>query len=118
MDWALQVLISWQPGGRWQDLARESYVDSLESLLRQLSIGLLSDAQRSLSDILDNWQTDNRSRLSRYNTIIDSVRIAAAEDLSVFTVVLRELQDLVDASLAQLPDSSLPQATGEVGETS
>jgi glutamate dehydrogenase len=118
MDWALQVLISWQPGGRWQDLARESYVDSLESLLRQLSIGLLSDAQRSLSDILDSWQTDNQSRLSRYHTIIDSVRIAAAEDLSVFTVVLRELQDLVDASLAQLPDSSLPNATGEAGETS
>lgn len=105
MDWALQNLIAWEPVGRWQDLARESYVDSLESLLRQLCVGLLCQPP-TIGDepdaLLGDWQNDNCARLMRYNSMIDSVKISAADDLSVYTVVVRELQDLVDASLAQL----------------
>ncbi len=104
MDWALQCLIAWQPEGRWQDLARESYVDSLEALLRQLSIGLLCQPEPSsagLDDIVSHWQQANGARVTRYQNTISSLRAAASQDLSVFTVVLRELQDLVEASLAR-----------------
>lgn len=106
MDWALQRLIAWQPEGRWQDLARESYVDNLEALLRQLSIGLLcrgSSPSQPLAELVSSWQADNATRFARYQTTISSLHTAANQDLSVFTVVLRELQDLVEVSLASLP---------------
>lgn len=104
MDWAIQKLIDWQPDGRWQDLARESYVDNLEAIVRQLAVGLIQASSAvgeiEVAALLGRWRDHNASRLRRYLSTINSLRAAATQDLAIFTVVLRELQDLVDASLS------------------
>ncbi|MBD2859782.1 NAD-glutamate dehydrogenase [Spongiibacter sp. KMU-158] len=119
LDWALQQLIAWQPDGRWQDLARESYVDNIEVLVRKLAIGLLGanrgsgndagegrdmdSAESQVADAtmaFDQWQQKSEARINRYLTTINAVKTSVANDLSVFTVVQRELQDLVEGSLA------------------
>ncbi|GAB3382571.1 NAD-glutamate dehydrogenase [Spongiibacter taiwanensis] len=102
LDWILERLIEWQPDSRWQDLARESYVDNLEILLRKLIVGLQQHSDHCNADILSQWRDANRQRIERYLSMTNSLRATATQDLSVFTVIERELQDLVEASLANL----------------
>lgn len=102
LDWTLEKLIEWQPDSRWQDLARESYVDNLEVLLRQLIVGLRQHSDNSNQELISQWQHTNRHRIDRYLSMTNSLRATATQDLSVFTVILRELQDLVEASLVNV----------------
>ena len=42
LDWFMAQIVGLQPDNRWQDLARESYVDDLESQRRRLTASLLA----------------------------------------------------------------------------
>ena len=106
LDWMFQRLIDWQPDSRWQDLARESYVDNIEVLLRSLAVGLSQYMEGDSINVLASWQSDYTTRIDRYLGMINALRASATQDLSVFTVIVRELQDLVDASLSGLAQSS------------
>ena len=99
-DWLMSMLIDWQPSNRWQDLARESHVDDLEAMMRKLTKGLLQryDAP-DLSAIVTQWMTDQQRLLNRFKEMMMSLRSTQSTDFSVVTVALRELKDLVDASI-------------------
>lgn len=111
LDWTLQRLIDWQPDSRWQDLARESYVDNIEVLLRSLALGLSEHIEGGSKDILAQWQSGFTSRIDRYLGMVNALRASATQDLSVFTVIVRELQDLVDASLSGIATATTSQAS-------
>lgn len=103
LNWLMQQLITWQPESRWQDLARESHVDELESLSRYLTVDLRkADYSMSNDELIERWKQANLERLTRFNATINSLRATGTQDLSVFTVALRELQDLVGISVTRL----------------
>ena len=100
LDWFMFQIVSLNPKNRWQDLARESYVDDLESQRRQLTAGLLDDGS-NLDDIellLENWQTRQAPLINRWNNMVAELRRGAAPDFAMVSVALRELLDLVEAS--------------------
>ncbi len=98
--WLLQLLIAWEPTNRWQDFARESYVDELEGHMRRLTMALLRE-QREVraGQLIQSWRTREAELIDRFADLIASMQKGRGEDLSVFTVAMRELKDLVDASV-------------------
>ncbi len=98
LDWLMQTLIEWQPASRWQDLARESHMDELEYLLRQLTRSLLISCGDDINNGKLQWQESHAQRIARYVGLMGNLRTTTLGDLSVVTVALRELKNLVDAS--------------------
>lgn len=94
VDWILQRLIQWQPENRWQDLAREAYVDDLEMLLRELTFALYQAHQNNES-LIQQWQAHIGERYHRFERFISNMKGSTISDLSVFAVAIRELKDLV-----------------------
>ncbi len=100
LDWLMQQMVDWQPESQWQDLARESNVDDLEYLGRQLTLGIHNlHPDLTGHELIERWVQDNQMKVGRFINMINSFKSAGTQDISVFIVVLRELKDLVDSSI-------------------
>ena len=101
LDWFMSKIVDLQPDNRWQDLARESYVDDLEGQRRRLTACLLNacgdgnDVQSSFED----WQVQQQPLINRWQSMVRDLRRGAAPDFAMISVALRELLDLVQASV-------------------
>lgn len=99
--WLLQMLIEWNPLSRWQDFARESHVDDLESMMRRLTFALLKKYQEgSVEEIMGKWLEEEKHLVERFQGMVESLKSGSQDDLSVFTVTMRELKGLVDATFS------------------
>jgi len=100
LDWLMLQMVDWQPENQWQDLARESNVDDLEYLGRQLTLGI-HNLYRDLSgyELIEQWKQDNPVKTRRFINMVSSLKSTGTQDISVFIVALRELKDLVDSTL-------------------
>ena len=56
LDWFMAQIVALQPDNRWQDLARESYVDDLESQRRRLTACLLHADLGDIPLLIENWR--------------------------------------------------------------
>ena len=84
----------------WQAMARESYMDDLESQLRSLTISLIKsfDDKKSIKDLLTKWSQQQSSLISRWKIMVNELQAASGTDFAVFSVALRELLDLAQAT--------------------
>jgi len=86
-------------------LARESYVDDLEGQRRRLTASLVRDClgNDSLGDDLDalieGWQEQQAPLIERWKFMIKDLRHGPTPDFAMISVALRELLDLVQASI-------------------
>ena len=99
LDWFMSQIVGLQPQNRWQDLARESYVDDLESQRRQLT-GCLLEGHDSedIEQLFANWQAQQSQLISRWKAMVVELR-RSAPDFAMVSVALRELSDLVQSSV-------------------
>jgi glutamate dehydrogenase len=98
LDWFMSQIVALQPENRWQDLARESYVDDLESQRRKLTASLCSLSQDDLAAI-STWETTQHELISRWKLMIRDLRKVPQSDFAMISVALRELLNLVDGSV-------------------
>ncbi|MDG1813026.1 MAG: NAD-glutamate dehydrogenase, partial [Porticoccaceae bacterium] len=100
LDWFMSQIVALNPDNRWQDLARESYVDDLESQRRQLTACLLKGHdQDDISALIDQWQTQQAALINRWKSMVKELRRGSTPDFAMVSVALRELLDLVQASV-------------------
>ena len=110
LDWFMAQIVALHPENRWQDLARESYVDDLEGQRRRLTASLVRDSlsddslgNDSLGDDLDalieGWQEQQAPLIERWKFMIKDLRHGPTPDFAMISVALRELLDLVQASI-------------------
>jgi glutamate dehydrogenase len=99
LDWFMAQIVDLQPQNRWQDLARESYVDDLESQRRSLTACLLNRPEEDISLRLQAWQQQQRPLINRWQAMVADLRRGTAADFAMISVALRELLDLVQASI-------------------
>jgi len=92
-------IVGLQPDNRWQDLARESYVDDLESQRRRLTACLLAPDTGNMQLVFEDWQIQQQPLISRWQSMVRDLRRGAAPDFAMISVALRELLDLVQASV-------------------
>ena len=100
LDWFMAQIVGLQPQNRWQDLARESYVDDLESQRRQLT-GCLLEGHESedIEQLFDHWQVQQAQLIARWKSMVVELRRGAVPDFAMVSVALRELLDLVQSSM-------------------
>ena len=100
LDWFMAQIVALQPDNRWQDLARESYVDDLEGQRRRLTASLLQyAAENDLASLLDNWQQQQTALIQRWQSMVKDLRHGPSPDFAMISVALRELLDLVQSSI-------------------
>ncbi len=102
-------IVGLQPDNRWQDLARESYVDDLESQRRRLTASLLAvNASKPQEAVFTDWQVQQQPLIVRWQSMVRDLRRGTTPDFAMISVALRELLDLVQASVeaSQTADKS------------
>jgi len=84
----------------WQAMARESYMDDLESQLRSLTISLIkfSDGKNTIADLLAAWSQQQTILINRWKLMVNELQATSGTDFAVFSVALRELLDLAQAT--------------------
>jgi glutamate dehydrogenase len=100
IEWFSRQIIDLTPITRWEDYARESFMDDLESLFRSLVIMMLEPVSElaELEDKIDSWQTTQSVLLERWRAMIQELKASSQRQYAMFSVALRELQDLVDST--------------------
>ncbi|PCK07274.1 MAG: hypothetical protein COA42_15250 [Alteromonadaceae bacterium] len=100
LDWFASELSNVTVESYWQAQARESYIDDLEAQLRRLTVSLLAlQGERTFEEVIDLWQQKNHHMLQRWNTMVHEVQGAQVTDYAMFSVALRELIDLAQATI-------------------
>jgi glutamate dehydrogenase len=84
----------------WQAMAREAYMDDLEAQIRMLAVSTLSLAGDGLSleEAVDLWMQQQSTLVERWRTMLNELQGAPGTDFAMFSVALRELLDLAQAS--------------------
>ncbi len=82
---------------RWQDLARESFVDQLEQYRRELTTALLALGSGDAATIMSEWRHRELQGITRWQQMMDDQRRYSSADLAMVTVALSELLRLVEA---------------------
>ncbi|MDG1818444.1 MAG: NAD-glutamate dehydrogenase [Porticoccaceae bacterium] len=100
LDWFMSQIVALQPQNRWQDLARESYVDDLESQRRQLTSCLLKGhPSEDIEQLFADWQIQQSQLIARWKAMVVELRRGSVPDFAMVSVALRELLDLVESSV-------------------
>lgn len=100
LNWFATQLSEVKVESYWQALARESYLDDLETQLRKLTVAILPlvDEAMDVEAAVNQWSTSSEAAIIRWKQMITEVQSAQLTDYAMFAVALRELVDLVVAS--------------------
>ena len=83
----------------WQAMARENLIDDLEAQVRKLSMAVMRSHQSDAIDAtLSQWEEEFDPLITRWKTMVNEVQGAPGTDFAMFSVALRELIDLVQAT--------------------
>ncbi len=97
--WLRTRLQSYKTDSHWQELARKSLIDDFYIVLSKLCAEMLkvtpdiSDAEQRTQ----HWHDLNQQAVDRYLRVPQDLRAAEHQDLAMFSVALRELQNLHQA---------------------
>ncbi len=99
LDWFASQISNVKVETYWQALARESFIEDLESQLRSLSESLLGIKNgESIEETIDNWHEQNHFLVDRWKSMVNEVQGSQLTDYAMFSVALKELFDLSQAT--------------------
>ena len=105
LDWFASQISNVKVETYWQAIARESFIDDLESQLRRLSESILSMQNgETLEETIEIWHERNQFLVERWKSMVNEVQGTQLTDYAMFSVALRELFDLAQATDRQLSD--------------
>lgn len=113
--WFASQISEVKVGSYWQAQAREAYMDDLESQMRTLAVSMLrlfdtplssradgdsesADGTSGIERVVDLWIAQHRVLVDRWKAMINELQGASGTDFAMFSVALRELLDLAQAS--------------------
>jgi len=100
LHWFNRAITDMSVNSHWQALAREAYIDDLEWQQRKIARSVteyLGD-DRNFEDAFVKWSASAGPMISRWRSMIDELKSHDTIDMAMFTVALRELLDLAEAS--------------------
>ena len=100
LDWFADEIVNLEPISKWEDFARESYVDDLESQRRSLANTLLSSIElvKDINGAIEVWKAAQGSLIRRWLGMMEEIHSAPSRDFAMFSVALSELLDIVQAT--------------------
>jgi glutamate dehydrogenase len=84
----------------WQAMAREAFMDDVESQMKTLAVSILrlSGGNEDLDQVIEMWIDQHHLLVERWRSMITELQAAPGTDYAMFSVALRELLDLAQAS--------------------
>jgi glutamate dehydrogenase len=84
----------------WQAMARESYLDDVESQLRTLTTSLVRFVGDDcpVEEVVTRWAGQHQHLIRRWTSMRAEVESGGATDFAIFSVALRELLDLAQVT--------------------
>lgn len=100
LPWFAAQLASMTVETFWQAMARETYMDDLESQLRSLAISLMRFASDgvAVATVIDHWSQQQAVLIQRWKLMVNELQASSGTDFAVFSVALRDLLDLAQAT--------------------
>ena len=101
LNWFSQRIHEFQADSRWQALARETLQDDLNWQQVAITLGIVGDVgktRKPADKLIATWLEEHEAQVNRWLSLQNSMRSANVLDPSVFTVGIRELLDLAQAS--------------------
>lgn len=100
IEWFATQISEVKVGNYWQALARESFLDELEAKMRYLVQAVISiDTRQAPEARIALWLEQNEGRVQRWHSVVREVQGAKAVDYAMFSVAIKELNDLVPKTL-------------------
>jgi glutamate dehydrogenase len=99
-SWLHQQIVSLPADSHWQTLAKAALREELSDLQRELSCVALKfsrSGERS-TEVISRWEAQNTISLERSRQVFADVLSADSADLSMLSVALQELANLVTAA--------------------
>jgi len=98
--WLHQQIAGLPTESHWQTLAKASLKEELSGLQRELTaiVLKLSPAGAPATERISRWEAQNTNALERSRQVFGDVQMAGSVDLSMLSVVLQELTNLVLAA--------------------
>ena len=100
LDWFAEEMSNVKVDNYWQSMAREAFLDDLDFQLRTITISLIKSAgaKQSIDDAIAVWADKHSVLVNRWRSMIADLKGATGTDYAIFSVALRELLDLAQAS--------------------
>jgi glutamate dehydrogenase len=88
----------------WQAMARESFRDDLEWQQRRITQGLFIQMKEKddLDNTVDQWLEVNQILVERWLRMMNEIRAISEPEFSMYSVAIRELLDLSQATMPEL----------------
>jgi len=103
LNWFADAIAALTPNSHWQALARESFREDLDWQQRALTTGVLRTAEKpeNIAESVQLWEEKHRPMLDRWNTMLSELKNVREPEYAMFSVALRELLDLAQATMHQ-----------------
>lgn len=103
LGWFATQLTEVQVDSYWQAMAREAFLDDLDAQLRRLVIALMqSHSVRDLEQV-NQWFERKEYLITRWLAMVGEVESSQKHDFAMYSVAIRELIDLAQASSFESP---------------
>ena len=91
----LREKLSTLSGDYWQRIAAEGLYSDLYRYQRLITSEVITNPQASINDMLEEWQREHEVILARANRMVAEIKDTPRLNLAMFTVALREIENLV-----------------------
>ncbi len=100
--WFAHAVTNVHVENHWQGMARESFIDDIDKVLRVMSVSLLKLAGKKyqLEEALQLWMQEYPLLVSRWRAIAHELQTNSSTDFAMFSVAMRELIDLMETCRA------------------
>ena len=98
--WFANQIAELKVTGHWQAMARETFMADLESQMCDITVSLirLAGKEFSVDEAIERWSEQHQVLIERWHGMISELQSASGTDFAMFSVALRELLDLAQAS--------------------
>jgi glutamate dehydrogenase len=97
----ISTLNSINVSSHWQAMARESFRDDIKWQQRRIIQGLLSEeSELTIEQQVEQWLETNRDMVDRWLRMMNEVRSMNEPEFSLYSVAIRELLDLAQATVS------------------
>jgi glutamate dehydrogenase len=101
LNWLSELINNLDVSNYWEALARESFLDDMAWQQRALTCNVLEwGAKKGSADALvKSWAKENEQAVNRAKAMLATLQSESKPDYSMFSVVLRELLNLAQATV-------------------
>ncbi|WP_317928689.1 NAD-glutamate dehydrogenase [Halioxenophilus sp. WMMB6] len=100
LNWFARQISDVSVENYWQAMARESFLDDMESQIRSLTVSFvrLKPETMDLDETYSRWMQQHKEMYDRWSTMMLELQSSSVSDFAMFSVAMRELFDLAQAT--------------------